>query len=94
MNQPVGFLTQYDLLFRCLTQLLILQDYDFSNFHPHQTLKKLLLMLEGNVYSNAELHHLVECRHNLKYGFMVSPTPQAIKILNALLNTHLKPFNA
>ena len=93
MNQPVSFLTQYDLLFRRLTQLLILQGYDFSNFHPHQTLKKLLLLLEGNLYSNAELSHLVECRHNLKYGFMDSPTPQAIKILDEL-STRLQPFNA
>ena len=92
MNQAVSFLTEYDLLFRRLTQLLILQGYDFSNVHPHQTLKKLLL-LETNVYSNAELSHLVECRHNLKYGFMDSPTPQAIALLDEL-STRLKQFNA
>ncbi|MCB1674161.1 MAG: hypothetical protein KDI00_05800 [Pseudomonadales bacterium] len=93
MNQAVSFLTEYDLLFRRLTQLLILQGYDFSNVHPHQTLKKLLLLLETNIYSNAELSHLVECRHNLKYGFMDSPTPQAIALLDEL-STRLKQFNA
>lgn len=91
-KQEPNFLSQYDLLFRQVTQLLIAQGYDFSNLHPHQTLKKLLLLLEDNTYSNAELSHIVECRHNLKYGFMDSPTPQAIAILDEL-STRFESFN-
>ncbi|WP_297921992.1 hypothetical protein, partial [uncultured Agitococcus sp.] len=60
---------------------LVAQGYDFSSLHPHQTLKKLLLLLDNNVYSDAELSHLVECRHNVKYGFMDKATPQAVAIL-------------
>ncbi len=81
MKQQASFLVDYDLLFRRITHLLVAQGYDFSSLHPHQTLKKLLLLLDNNVYSDAELSHLVECRHNVKYGFMDKATPQAVAIL-------------
>jgi hypothetical protein len=52
-KQKASFLVDYDLLFRQITRLLIAQGYDFSAKHPHQTLKKLVLMLN---YSISELN--------------------------------------
>ncbi len=73
----------YDLLFRQITRLLIAQGYDFSAKHPHQTLKKLVLMLNP-LLSEYEISSLIECRHNVKYGHMNQASPQAQDTLGQL----------
>ncbi|MCC6373650.1 MAG: hypothetical protein IT465_02395 [Moraxellaceae bacterium] len=75
-KQKTSFLVSYDLLFRQITRLLIAQGYDFSTKHPHQTLKKLVLMLNYSI-SEIELNQLIECRHNVKYGYMNQASNQA-----------------
>jgi hypothetical protein len=83
VNQTPSFLVRYDLLFRQMTQRLIMDGYDFSSLHPHQTLKKLLLMLDTPL-SDYELTYLIECRHNVKYGFMDEATSEAQHSLTQL----------
>ncbi len=84
MAQPNGFLRDYDLLFRQVTAGLIRHNYEFSEIHPHQTLKKLLLLLVQD-FSEAELEQLIQCRHSMKYGYVDQASPLALTMLGQLL---------